>query len=117
MATKLSPAFLQLAKSAMFNSSEWTPVGEPIKLDDFLALTNPDLVGQAKSAVITALDFNGDIALRMEVTFNDGSSVQFKINPKLYDEGDEIDVKTITCQELRKFGQDNIVRFQGNVIK
>ena len=120
MAT-ISKTFLAASGSSMFNSSEWRPFGEAYTLKDIWDAQFPDqdLYGniQGDEAEVVAVEFaSGDTALRLEIPFKDGTSVQLKLAKGDYDEGDKVKISSITGQELHKVGADPIVRFSGEVI-
>ena len=121
MATVIAKSFLAVAANSVFNSSEWKPVGEAYSLKDIWEAQFPgqDLYGNidGDEAEVVAVDFaSGDTALRLEIPFKDGTSVQLKLAKGDYEEGDKVKISTITGQELRKVGSDPIVRYSGEVI-
>ncbi len=113
---KISPAFLAIAKNAVFNSSKWTPVGPEYSLKDFLNMQQEGLYDKAVMAEVVETEINGDIVKRMVVSFEDASTLELRINQDDYEEGDKIALDSITCQQLTKLGQDPIVRFKGTKI-
>jgi len=116
----LSKSFMAAASQSMFNKSEWKPVGEPYALKDIWDQTNPGLYEEidGDKAKVVAVMFEGqeEPALRIEVPFKDGTSVQLKLAKGDYDEGDEISISSIVGQELHKVGSDPIVRYSGQVL-
>ena len=117
MAT-ISKSFLAVAQNSMFNKSEWKPVGEAYSLKDIWDATNPGLFEEidGDTAEVVAVSFENGDALRIEVPFKDGTSVQLKLAKGDYEEGDKIKISSITGQELRKVGSDPIVRYSGEVL-
>lgn len=118
---KISAAFMSAAANSMFNKSEWRPVGEAYSLEDIWDAQYPDsgLYSQidGDEAEVVAVDFeSGDTALRLEIPFKDGTSIQLKLAKGDYDEGDKVKISSIKGQELRKVGADPIVRYSGEVI-
>ena len=118
---KISASFLAVAGNSMFNSSEWRPYGEAYALKDIWDAQFPgqDLYGniQVDEAEVVAVEFaSGDTALRLEIPFKDGTSVQLKLAKGDYDEGDKVKISSITGQELHKVGADPIIRYSGEVI-
>ena len=121
MATMIAKSFLAVAGNSVFNSSEWRPVGEAYSLKDIWTAQHPDqdLFGniEGDEATVVAVEFaSGDTALRLEIPFKDGTSVQLKLAKGDYEEGDKVKIDTITGQELRKVGADPIVRYSGEVV-
>ena len=114
----ISKSFFAAAQSAMFNKSEWKPVGEAYSLKDIWDATNPGLYEMidGDAAEVVAVSFENGDALRIEIPFKDGTSVQLKLAKGDYDEGDKVKISSITGQELHKVGADPIVRFSGEVI-
>lgn len=119
MSTVLSKSFLAAAQTSMFNPSEWKPVGPAYTLKEVWDATNPGLYEEIKGdeAEVISVTFESGDALRLEVPFKNGSSVQLKLAKGDYDEGDKIKISSIMAQELRKVGSDPIVRYSGEVIK
>ena len=117
MAT-ISKSFLAVAQNSMFIKSEWKPVGEAYSLKDIWDATNPGLFEEidGDTAEVVAVSFENGDALRIEVPFKDGTSVQLKLAKGDYEEGDKIKISSITGQELRKVGSDPIVRYSGEVL-
>ena len=118
---KISASFLAVAGNSMFNSSEWRPFGEAYALKDIWEAQFPDqdlynnIAGD--EAEVVAVEFaSGDTALRLEIPFKDGTSVQLKLAKGSYDEGDKVKISSITGQELHKVGADPIIRYSGEVI-
>ena len=117
---KINADFLEIAGKSFFNKSEWNPVGDAYSLKDIWDAQFPgenlyeNIDGD--TAEVVAVDFaSGDTALRLEVNFKDGSSVQLKLAKGDYDEGDKVKIATITGQKLVKVGADPIVRYSGEV--
>ena len=119
---KISASFLAVAGNSLFNNSEWKPFGEAYKLKDIWEAQFPDQPNlyddiQGDEAEVVAVEFaSGDTALRLEIPFKDGTSVQLKLAKGDYDEGDKVKISTITGQELHKVGADPIIRYSGEVI-
>lgn len=121
MKKNFSSSFLAAAQKAMFNSSEWKPVkdedGNEVKytLEEIWEVTNPGLYKEiaGDTAEVTATEFNdGQIGLRITIPFKDGSTVELKLSGKsALEEGDKVKISSITGQELKKAGQDNILRY------
>jgi hypothetical protein len=114
----IAKSFLAVAGNSMFNKSEWKPIGEAYSLKDIWDTTNPGLYEEIKGdeAEVVAVSFESGDALRIEVPFKDGTSIQLKLAKGDYEEGDKIRISSITGQELRKVGSDPIVRYSGEVI-
>ena len=118
---KISASFLAVAGASMFNKSEWTPFGEAYSLKDIWEAQFPgqnlyDNI-EGEEAEVVAVNFeSGDTALRLEIPFKDGTSVQLKLAKGDYDEGDKVKIATITGQELHKVGADPIIRYSGETI-
>lgn len=113
---KLNVSFLQSATSAMFNASEWTPTGESHPLKDILDAQDPNLWGQIDGdGVVTATTFSdGNVGMRITISFKNGGSLELKLSGKSkLTEGDAVKVDTIVGTELKKAGQANIVRYDG----
>lgn len=118
---KISASFLAVAGASMFNKSEWTPFGEAYALKDIWDAQFPgeDLYGKinGNEAEVVAVEFaSGDTALRLEIPFKDGTSVQLKLAKGDYEEGDKVKIDSITGQELHKVGADPIIRYTGEII-
>lgn len=118
---KISASFLAVASNAMFNSSEWRPVGDAYSLKDIweaqFGADSPYGNIDGDVATVVAVEFaSGDTALRLEIPFKDGTSVQLKLAKGDYDEGDKVKISSIKGQELRKVNSDSIVRYSGEVI-
>lgn len=118
---KISASFLAVAGASMFNKSEWTPFGEAYSLKDIWEAQFPgqnlyDNI-EGEEAEVVAVNFeSGDTALRLEIPFKDGTSVQLKLAKGDYDEGDKVKIATITGQELHKVGADPIIRYSGETV-
>ena len=121
MEKTIAKRFIALAKGAVFNQSGWNPYGEQYSLKDIWEAQFPgenifDKI-EGDVAEVVAVEFaSGDTALRLQIPFKDGSSVQLKLGKGDYKEGDQVKISTIVGQELRKLGSDSIVRFSGEVI-
>ena len=121
MATIIAKSFLAVAANSVFNSSEWKPFGEKYSLKDIWEAQFPgqDIYSNidGNEATVVAVDFaSGDTALRLEIPFKDGTSVQLKLAKGDYEEGDKVKIDTITGQELHKVGADPIVRYSGEIL-
>ena len=118
---KISASFMAAGVKSVFNSSEWKPVGDPVSLVDFLNAMTPGLGSQIEGnkAEVVAVEFgDGSVGNRLEIPFKDGNVIQLKLSGKSsLSEGDYVDISTITGQELKKIGQDNIVRFDGKILE
>ena len=117
-----SESFLKAAGKSFFNASEWTPVGDAFSLKDIWAVTNPKAWesladGDETEAEVICQEFSdGSEAMRLRVPFKDGSSIDLKLSGRSsLEEGDKVKVNTIKGQELRKMGQDNILRYDGEL--
>lgn len=114
---QFSTLFLEAVKKSQFNSSEWKPCSEKFNLKDLWAVTAPgqyeDIDGDV--AIVTATRFTeNQTGLRITVPFKDGTSIDLKLSGKsTLVEGDKVKISSITCQELKKAGQENIVRYDG----
>lgn len=109
-------SIFQMAESrSTFNASSWKPVGEEYSLKDVWASLHPDwweqIDGEYADIISTTFQ-DGNVALKIEVPFKDGSSIQLKLSGRsTLKEGDRVKVSSITAQELTKAGQDPIVRY------
>lgn len=114
----LSKSFLMAAQAASFNPSEWKPVGEAFSLKDIWDQTNPGLYEEidGDEAEVVAVTFENGDALRLEIPFKDGTSIQLKLAKGDYEEGDKVKISSVVGQELKKVGSDPIVRYSGEVI-
>lgn len=117
----IAKSFLAVAGNSVFNSSEWRPFGEQYGLKEIWDAMYPgqDLYENidGNEAEVICVDFaSGDTALRLEIPFKDGTSVQLKLAKGDYQEGDKVAIDTIKGQELHKVGADPIVRYSGDVI-
>lgn len=117
-----SESFLKAAGKSFFNASEWTPVGEAFSLKDIWAVTNPSgwsqlADGDDTEAEVILQEFSdGSEAMRLRIPFKDGSTVDLKLSGRSkLEEGDKVKVTTIKGQELRKMGQENILRYDGEL--
>lgn len=115
---KLSVSFLAMASSSVFNSSEWKPVGDKYTLEEIcgngaLGFAYKDIEGT--EAEVTETEFSdGSTALRLTITLKDGQQPELKAGKAIqngFDEGDKIPLSLIYGQELRKAGQDSIIRY------
>lgn len=116
----ISNSMKKAAAAAMFNASEWTPVGDPISLKDLWSVTNPglyeDIDGEKAEVIAKYFEGSDDPSLRISLNFKNGSKIELRLGKGDYEEGDEVLVSSIEAQELRKAGSENIVRFQAQVI-
>lgn len=113
-----SAGFLTAVKKSQFNGSEWRPVDdEKYTLEEIWDVTNPGLYEQidGDTAEVTATEFaDGQIGLRITVPFKDGTALELKLSGKSdLEEGDKVKISSIYGQELRKVGQEPIVRYDG----
>ncbi len=106
-------------KKYLCGGKRWTPYGEKYSLKEVWNITNPGQYEQIDGnlAVIVVEDFpDGTAALRIRVPFKNGNSIDLKLSNQSYlEEGDEILISSITCQEYRKPGLKPIVRFDGEL--
>lgn len=114
---KISVSFLAVAGKAMFNKSEWKPVGVAYTLAEIWeaqGINYGDIEGD--EATVTEVEFSdGSTSLRISVPMKDGSTIDLHAGKAVQnnlDEGDKIKVNLIYGQELRKAGQPSIVRYE-----
>lgn len=114
---KISVSFLAVAGKAMFNKSEWKPVGVAYTLEEIWeaqGINYGDIEGD--EATVTEVEFSdGSTSLRISVPMKDGSTIDLHAGKAVQnnlDEGDKIKVNLIYGQELRKAGQPSIVRYE-----
>lgn len=113
MAT-ISGKFLSLANKAVFNSSEWTPVGPQYSLKDIMNSSGGDFNNVLEAEITQQMFDDGSIGKRITVTLKDGSSLDYRLSGKsTLEVGDKVDISSIYGQELKKYGRENIVRFDG----
>ena len=115
----ISNAFFAAEESSIFNASEWKAVpGEKHSLKEIWDKKHPGMYDQiaGDTAPVTATQFENGIAKRITISFKDGSSLDLKLSGKsTLEEGDLVKVDTITGQLLRKLGQNDIVRYDGEL--
>lgn len=111
----LSKSFIAAASSAMFNSNQWAPVGDPVNLREIWAETAPGLyknIDGDTAEVIGHTFADGSVAYHIAVPIKGGNAIQLRLSPKSdLTEGDIVKVQSIVGQELMKAGQPNIVRY------
>lgn len=118
--TKVNASFLSSAKKSIFNGSDWKPVGEKYPLEDIwediTGVPYSDIDGD--EAEVTATTFSdGSVGMRISIPIKGGDVIDFKLSGKsALEEGDYVKISTIYGQELRKAGQDNIVRYDGEKV-
>lgn len=120
MATKISPLFLMAAQKAMFNASNWQPVGDSHSLKEIWDAQGIDFGSiDGDTADVTSTEFSdGNIGLRISVPFKDGSVVELKLSGKSdLEEGDKVKISSIRGQELHKAGSEPIVRYDGEAVE
>lgn len=118
--TRFSASFLAAEAKSTFNGSSWTPVREAYSLKDIWEETHPGLYSQidGDTAEVTATEFKDGVGLRIEVPFKDGTSLELKLSGKSnLEEGDKVAISSITGQELKKIGSENIVRYDGRRVE
>ena len=117
---KISASFLAAATKAMFNPSEWRPVGEKVSLKDYWEAVYPGLYGRidGDEAEITATEFaDGQVGLRIAVPIKDSDPIELKLSGKsTLEEGDVVKISSLVGQELHKVGSDPIVRWDGEAV-
>jgi len=115
----ISVSFLAVESSSMFNASEWKPVpNEKHTLKEIWAQAHPGMWEQIDGDVapVTATAFDNGISKRITIGFKDGSSIELKLSGKSdLEEGDMVRIDTITGQLLRKLGQNDIIRYDGEL--
>ena len=115
----ISKSFLAVESSSVFNSSEWKPVpGEKHTLKEIWAEAHPGMFEQidGDTAPVTATQFENGIGKRITIGFKDGSTIDLKLSGKSdLEEGDMVKVESITGQLLRKLGQNDIIRYDGEL--
>lgn len=118
---KISTMFLTAANKAMFNSSEWKPTGEEHSLKEYWDAVQPGLYKKIDGEVaqVTATTFSdGNVGLRITVPIKGGDTIDLKLSGKsTLEEDDYVLVDTIKAVALRKVGQDDIVRFDGELFE
>lgn len=122
MATKLNSRFLAAESKSFFNSSEWTPQGDPVALEDIWSETRPGqwahlADGPDTECEVILQEFeDGGESLRIRVPFDDGSTLDLKLSGRSsLEEGDTVKASTIKGQLLSKIGQNDILRYDGEL--
>lgn len=108
----LSQLMVAAEAASFFNSAKWNSEGS-MSLKDLWETTHPGL--HAKEAkVITRAFPNGDEALKLSITCDNGNSVELPLSrySSLLD-GDTVDVDSITATYLTKEGSNPIMRYDG----
>lgn len=117
MAKVFGSSFLAGVQKSQFNKSEWRPYGEAYPLKEVWEVTDPGAYEaiDGDTATVTTTTFeDGSTSDRITIQFKDGSSIDLKLSGRsTLVEGDKVKIGSITAQELRKFGQDPIVRYDG----
>ena len=115
----LTASFLSAAKKAMFNPNSWKPVGEPVSLKEIWDATSPGMYEEIDGdvATVTSVTFDdGNTAYRISIPMKGGDAVELNHSPQSdLTEYDEVDISSITGQLLRKAGQDDIIKYDGEL--
>ena len=115
----LTASFLSAAKKAMFNPNSWKPVGEPVSLKEIWAAMSPGMYEEIEGdvATVTSVTFeDGNTAYRISIPMKGGDAVELNLSPQSdLTEDDEVDISSITGQLLRKAGQDDIIKYDGEL--
>lgn len=118
---KFDQALLAAVAKSMFNSSEWTPKGDPFTLEELWDVTNPGLYKEIKgdTAEVTATTFaDGQVGLRITVPFKNGTNLDLKLSGRsTLEEGDIVSIESIKAQLLSKVGQDDIMRYDAEAVE
>lgn len=118
---ELLPEYIDLLKEDGYeNENMWEPCGDSYALKDIWEVQFPDqdMYGNIDGDVAEIVSVNlasGNTALRIEIPFKDGTSVQLKLANGDYEEGDKVYISSITGQKLQKKGCDPIVRYSGEL--
>lgn len=115
----LTASFLSAAKKAMFNPNSWKPVGEPVSLKEIWDAMSPGMYEEIDGdvATVTSVTFDdGSTAYRISIPMKGGDAVELNLSPQSdLTEDDEVDISSITGQLLRKAGQDDIIKYDGEL--
>lgn len=115
----LTASFLSAAKKAMFNPNSWKPVGDPVPLKEIWDAMSPGMYEEIDGdvATVTSVTFeDGNTAYRISIPMKGGDAVELNLSPQSdLTEDDEVDISSITGQLLRKAGQDDIIKYDGDL--
>ena len=115
----LTASFLSAAKKAMFNPNSWKPVGDPVSLKEIWDAMSPGMYEEIDGdvATVTSVTFeDGNTAYRISIPMKGGDAVELNLSPQSdLTEDDEVDISSITGQLLRKAGQDDIIKYDGEL--
>ena len=115
----LTASFLSAAKKAMFNPNSWKPVGEPVSLKEIWDAMSPGMNEEIDGdiATVTSVTFDdGNTAYRISIPMKGGDAVELNLSPQSdLTEDDEVAISSITGQLLRKAGQDDIIKYDGEL--
>ena len=115
----LTASFLSAAKKAMFNPNSWKPVGDPVSLKEIWDAMSPGMYEEIDGdvATVTSVTFDdGNTAYRISIPMKGGDAVELNLSPQSdLTEDDEVDISSITGQLLRKAGQDDIIKYDGDL--
>ena len=115
----LTASFLSAAKKAMFNPNSWKPVGEPVSLKEIWDAMSPGMYEEIDGdvATVTSVTFeDGNTAYRISIPMKGGDAVELNLSPQSdLTEDDEVAISSITGQLLRKAGQDDIIKYDGDL--
>lgn len=115
----LTASFLSAAKKAMFNPNSWKPVGDPVSLKEIWDAMSPGMYEEIDGdvATVTSVTFeDGNTAYRISIPMKGGDAVELNLSPQSdLTEDDEVAISSITGQLLRKAGQDDIIKYDGDL--
>ena len=115
----LTASFLSAAKKAMFNPNSWKPVGDPVPLKEIWDAMSPGMYEEIEGdvATVTSVTFeDGNTAYRISIPMKGGDAVELNLSPQSdLTEDDEVAISSITGQLLRKAGQDDIIKYDGEL--
>lgn len=115
----LTASFLSAAKKAMFNPNSWKPVGDPVSLKEIWNAMSPGMYEEIDGdvATVTSVTFeDGNTAYRISIPMKGGDAVELNLSPQSdLTEDDEVAISSITGQLLRKAGQDDIIKYDGEL--
>lgn len=115
----LTASFLSAAKKAMFNPNSWKPVDDPVSLKEIWDAMSPGMYEEIDGdvATVTSVTFeDGNTAYRISIPMKGGDAVELNLSPQSdLTEDDEVDISSITGQLLRKAGQDDIIKYDGEL--
>lgn len=120
MGTIISARMQKATSRSFFNKSDWTPVDEPVSLKDLWAVTMPGTYKQIEgdTATVIAQEFEDGVSLRIAVPLKGGKTIDLKLSSKSdLDEGDVVSIATIKGQLLEKVGQEDIIRYDAELVK